>query len=46
MTGANAYWSKGEGFADVIGLTVSSILQLSNLICNARHRLFALLYGK
>lgn len=31
--GTNAYWSKGEGFADVIGLTVSSCpLQLFRVI--------------
>lgn len=23
--GANAYWSKGEGFSDIIGLTVSGL---------------------
>ncbi len=33
--GANAYWSKGEGFADIIGLTVGTVGHLvgHQLIC-------------
>lgn len=36
--GANAYWSTGEGFSDVIGLTVSALIMGRASLKQANHR--------